>query len=174
MATKLLPVTNIELPNDEWEMKNFKENKAFSEETMCFTAVLIHRPTKVRMEIRNDGHGGSDLIMFDQRQPKVQEAMLAWEQFIVDCQPALIASVAHEEEEWLRNLYNNSVSAECVIALFTSELSNQMMLSRKRGTVVRTNADDDSYRIYKATPEQLTGRVQGQYWNKAIKNWSDL
>lgn len=174
MTTVLLPVTNIELPSDEWEMRNFKENKSFSEETMCFKATLVHLPTGVKMEISNDGNGGADLIMWDQRQKNLAEAQTAWAQFQKDCLPALQASVADEPQEWLRTLYDNGASEESVIAIFTMELSNQNMLSRKRGTVVRKNASDVDYRVYKYPVEKLVGHVQGEYWNKAIKNWTAL
>lgn len=174
MATVLLPVTNVELPSDEWEMRGFKENKSFSEETMCFKATLVHLPTGVKAEISNDGNGGSDFVMWDHRQKNVAEAQTAWAQFQKDCVPALQASVAHETQEWLRTLYDNGASEECVIGLFTTELSNQNMLSRKRATVVRKNAGDANFLIYKRPVEELMGRVQGEYWNKAIKNWSSL
>ena len=174
MTTVLLPVTNIELPSDEWEMRNFKENKSFSEETMCFRGTLVHLPTGVKAEISNDGNGGADLVMWDQRQKNLAEAQTAWAQFQQDCLPALRASVANEPQEWLRTLYDNGASEESVIAIFTMELSNQNMLSRKRGTVVRQNAEDVEYRVYKFPAEQLVGRVQGQYWNKTIKNWTSL
>lgn len=174
MATMLLPVTNLELPSDEWEMRNFKESKAFSEETMCFTAVLVHLPTKVKVEISNDGNGGADKMFWDQRQPKLAEALAAWEQFKTDCQPVLQASVANEPQEWLRTLYDNYVSEECVVGLFTNELSNQKMLSASRATMVRKDANDVEFRKYKFTPEELVGHVQGEYWDKKTKSWVAL
>ncbi|MBC9704835.1 MAG: hypothetical protein H9W81_07645 [Enterococcus sp.] len=175
MATVLLPVTNVELPSSDWEIRNFKENKSFSEETMCFKATLVHLPTGVRCEISNEGHGGSDLMFWDQRQKNVAEVEQMWKQFVKDCQPALRLSVADDPNEWVRNLYSGDyISEESVVGLFTTELSNQKMLSRKRGTVVRKNADDKDFLIYKHTPEVLMGRVQGEYWNKAEKNWSSL
>lgn len=176
MATKNLPVTCIELPSDEWEMRSFKQNLSFSEETLCFRAVIVHLPTKTKMEVSNEGHGGSDNVLWDQRQPKVHEAMAAWEQFVEDCTPALQASVADDPNDWVRTIWDNGASEESVIGLFTNELSNQQMLSRKRGVVVRKQPNDIAFDIYsKATsPEQLAGKVAGEYWDKKTKNWVAL
>lgn len=176
MATKNLPVTCVELPSDEWEMRSYKQNLAFSEETLCFTANIVHLPTKTKMEVRNDGHGGSDFIFWDQSQPKVQEAMAAWKQFVKDCTPALQASVANDPNEWVRGIYDDGASEESVIGLFTNELSNQKMLSGKRGLVVRKDPKAIDFSIYRAgtTPEQLAGRVSGEYWDKKTKNWVAL
>lgn len=176
MATKTLPVTGIELPSDEWEMRNYKQNLAFSEETLCFTATIVHLPTKTKMEARNDGHGGADFIFWDQTQPKVQEAQIAWKQFIADCTPVMQASVANDPNEWVRGIYDNGASEESVIGLFTNELSNQKMLSGKRGLVIRKNPTDDEYTVYRpgVTLEQLAGKVAGEYWDKKTKNWVAL
>lgn len=174
MATKFLPVTGVELPSDEFEMRNYQQNLAFSEETLCFKAVIVHLPTKAKMFVENDGHGGANMTFWDDS-AKVSEASAAWNKFLDDCVPALQASVADSEYDWVRDLYNDgNASEDCVIGLFTNELSNQKMLSGKRGTVVRKNPADDAYMVYKATPEQLAGRVAGEYWDKKAKNWVAL
>ncbi|MBC9704878.1 MAG: hypothetical protein H9W81_07860 [Enterococcus sp.] len=176
MATMLLPVTNVELPSDEWKIQGYKENKDFSEETICYKATLTHLPTKVKFYISNEGHGGSDMMDWDHRLPKAKEAYDAWKKFVKDCAPVLQASVNDSTEEWMRGLYDDAdnIDHDSVIGLFVEEAANQQMLSRKRGTVVRTEPTSGAFKIYKHTPEVLMGRVQGEYWDKATKNWVSL
>lgn len=176
MATMTLPLTNVVLPSDEWKMQSFMENKAFSYETTCYKAVLVHLPTKFKFYVSNEGHGGSDMMDWDHRDPNAKEALDAWKQFVKDCIPVLQASVADEEEEWIRNLYDNTETVEdgSILAFFVEELINQKSLSRKRGTVVRKDPNSDIFDIYNGTPEQLKGRIVGEYWDKKAKNWVSL
>lgn len=176
MATMTLPITNVVLPSDEWKMQSFKENKSFSEETVCYKAVLVHLPTKFKFYVSNEGHGGSDMMDWDRRDPNAQKALAAWKQFVKDCIPMLQESVNDSDEEWLRGLYDNVETVEdgTILGYFVDELSNQQTLSRKRGTVVRTDPNSDNFSIYNRTPEQLMGRIAGEYWDKKTKNWVAL
>ena len=177
MATTILPITDIELPSDEWKMQSFKENRAFSEETTCFTAVLVHLPTKYKMHVRNDGRGGAHYIDGDYQHPKHREVQAKWNEFVADCLPALQASVANSPYEWQRGLYDSpsSMDEESVINLFVEEMQNQGDLSRKRGVIVRTPDSRDAFSHYsKATPEMLMGKVVGEFWDKKTKNWVSL
>lgn len=174
---KLLPITGIELPNGDWTLQNFKENRAFSEETVCFTATLVHLPTKYKFHVRNDGRGGAHFIDGDYSNPKHREVQAIWEQFVHDCLPALQASVADSPHEWARDLYQNhsSMDEESVVDLLVTEAAAQKDLSRKRGLIVRTPKSNDTFDIYSnATPEMLAGKVQGEYWDKKAKNWVAL
>jgi hypothetical protein len=173
---KLLPITDIELPNGDWAMQNFKENRAFSEETTCFTATLVHLPSKYKMHVRNDGRGGADFIDGDYQHPKHREIQEVWKQFVLDATPALQASVA-DGPDWSRDLYKEPSfsNEESVIGLFVGEMQNQQSLSRKRGVIVRTPDSREAFSHYsKATPEMLMGKVVGEFWDKKTKNWVSL
>lgn len=178
MTTKTLPITEITLPSDEWAMQSFKENKSFSEETTCFTAVLVHLPTKYKMHVRNDGRGGSHFIDGDFQHPKHREVQALWAQFVLDCLPALRESIKGSMYEYKTDWYlePSSMDDESVVDLFVAEMQNQQDLSRKRGVIVR-NPDGDKgvFTQYpKATPEQLIGKVKGEFWDKKSKNWVAL
>lgn len=177
MATKLLPITNITLPSDEWVMQSFKENRAFSEETTCFTAVLVHVPTKYKMHVRNDGRGGSHFIDGDHTHPKHREVQAIWQQFIIDALPALRESVQdtpYANEGWYQE--PSAMDDESVVDLFVTEMQNQQDLSRKKGVIVRTpKCEKGTYIQYKdSTPERLAGKVAGEFWDKKTKNWVAL
>jgi hypothetical protein len=178
MATKLLPITEITLPNDEWEMQSFKENRAFSEETTCFTAVLVHKPTKYKMHVRNDGRGGSHFIDGDYQHPKHAEVQAKWKQFVLDSLPALRESIKDSMFDYKADWYltPSHMDDESVVDLFVVEMQNQQDLSRKRGVIVRKpDGEKGTFVQYmKATPEALAGKVQGEFWDKKTKNWVAL
>lgn len=63
------------------ELKSFVTNKAFSQETLCFRAVVC-LDDKRAGTVENDGHGGSNFVRIDD--PSLQAAM---ERFIVALPP---------------------------------------------------------------------------------------
>lgn len=177
MPTKILPITEITLPNAEWEMRSFKENRSFSEETTCFTAVLVHLPTKYKIDVRNDGRGGAHFLDGEYKHPKHHEVQAIWKQFVIDCLPALRESVQgtpYENEGWYQE--PSAMDDESVVDLFVTEMQGQQDLSRKRGVIVRKpDGEKGVYSQYsKATPEQLAGKVAGEFWDKKTKNWVAL
>lgn len=186
MTTFLFPVTDVLMPSADWKMSNLKLNDAFSQETTCFQAKMTHTPTKRSFYVRNGGCGGENMYDGEENQSRSDhEAFLSdWSLFVASCNDALKQSVANQVD-W-EDLYDNdnytgeefdTMQSDCVISLFLSEMENQAMLSRKRGLVVRTpeSRKKGSFSIYsKATPEQLTGKVAGEYWDKKAKNWVAL
>lgn len=181
MTTMTFPITDVTLPNDEWEMKSFKEMKSLSEETMCFTATMVHKPSGMKFLVKNNGHGGENSYeAFTTDYEKFKTVRAEWAKFVSQCGEAMRKSV-EGQEDWMQDLYDdfgqadgswNGMDSDSVIGLFTAELDNQGMLSRKRGTVVRTPESKSSFAIYSNyTPEQMAGQVVGEWWDKKVKNW---
>lgn len=179
MTTMTFPITEVTLPTDEWEMKSFKEARAFSEETICFTATMVHKPTGRKFAVKNDGRGGSHMIEpFGKDSYAGMKAVVAeWEKFVAQCGDTLRKSVENGLD-WQRDLYNDfessdpSMNSDSVIDLFVGEMDNQGALSRKRGTVVRTPESRSAFQVWSNyTPAQMAGNVVGEYWDKKVKNW---
>jgi hypothetical protein len=175
-----LTATGITLPNNDWKIQSFKEIKSMSEETMCFTAVLVHLPSKVKFSIHNDGHGGSNFMTrvgTDATKYRAVEA--EWKKFVEDCRPALAATVAHEEEySDLYDTMDGYMLEDSVISLFAEEAAVRKALSKADvKACVRTSEDGPGeFGIYSVSPEVLkrSGKVKGEYWDKALENWVAL
>lgn len=176
----LLPVTDITLPSADFQLRKFKEAKNMSEETMAFTAELVHVPTKYVFYVKNDGRGGCHFYDGDHTHKGHAQAQNAWLDFCEASLPALKDSNAKNAPDFMQDFYDKVEPADMrdrpdeVLDLFLIEAATQGDLSRKRGTVVRKQASDQEFSIYKAKPEELKGRVQGEYWDKASKNWIAL
>lgn len=172
-----LTATLIELPNSEWEIRNFKEMKSLSEETMCFTATLTHLPTKAKYTLENSGHGGETFMRhYDVDRSKYVVADAAWKDFLEACRPVLVETVA--DEPMYVEMYNEMDVhglEDSVLGLFSEEAAVRKMLSRAAtNACVRQDSDRaGSFDVYNASPEFLIkqGKVHGQYWDKTRQEW---
>lgn len=175
-----LTATGVTLPNNDWKIQSFKEYKMMSEETMAFSAVLVHIPTKVKFTLKNDGHGGSSFRQrYDADRDKYIPVEKAWEEFVLACRPALQATVAHEES--YADLYDNMEFyglEDSVISLFTEEMAYRKDLAKAdvKACVRNETHGPNEFDIYNVSPETLktTGKVQGVYWDKKAENWLPL
>lgn len=175
-----LTATRITLPTNDWKIQSFKEMQALSEETLCFSATLVHVPTKAKFTLRNDGHGGSSFMQRAgvEREPFVV-AEKAWDEFVEACRPVLRESVAHEPQ--FADLYDDlsvGLLQDAVIDLFVSEASVRKQLSKAatRACVREPEQGPGEFYIYNVAPEVLKrqGTVKGEYWDKAADNWVAL
>jgi len=175
-----LNATEITLPNDDWKIQSFKEVKSLSEETMYFSAVLVHVPSKAKFSIQNDGHGGSNFMNRAELNPaKYAVADKAWKEFVEACRPALKATVAHEED--FADLYDNidfHMLEDAVISLFAEEASFRKALAKAdvKACVRQPQHVPGEFVMYNVSPDVLkrSGKVQGKYWDKAVENWVSL
>lgn len=175
-----LTATGITLPNNDWKIQSFKEVKSMSEETMCFTAVLVHLPSKLKFTLRNDGHGGSTFMQrYSADAAKYATVEQEWKAFVEACRPALKATVADEPQ--FADLYDEMDSylmEDSVLSMFAEEAAVRKALSKSEtNACVRTPEDAaGEFGIYSVSPEVLkrSGKVKGEYWDKATENWVAL
>lgn len=174
-----LTATEITLPNDEWKIQSFKEVKSLSEETMCFSAILVHVPTKAKFTLRNDGHGGSSFMnRYDYTKPESYVvAEKAWAEFVEACRPVLQDTIK-DEGELYGDLYLTAdfhLLEDSVINLFTEEASVRKSLTKSvTNACVRYNDYPvGEFEIYNVSPEVLkkSGKNFGKYWDRALDNW---
>ena len=145
----ILPVTNVELPSDEWSLVRFKHRVNNGVGAMRFSAFLHHAPTSKYAMVFSDGSDDPIDFMWDVTSG---EAKAIWYEFVAACR-----DIASNEDE--------------VIRLMAKEQIRQKNFNGIVGTVVRTDAGDV---IYGEFVDELRGRVQGSYWSVKEKNWIPL
>lgn len=146
MTSMILPATNVELPG-EWVLRKFHMRPSYSEGSINFKGLMVHKSSGEWGAIFNDGRGGESRFKWylhgeDDFKP-------LWDKFVADC----------------------GLTEEELIQLFVEEMIQQQNFNNIIGTVVRT---DDGDKIFRKSSEELYGEVQGKYWNRKIKNWVSL
>lgn len=147
MTTMILPATAVEIPSDEWVLRDFRVRPSYSEGGINFKGILAHKPSKQYAEVSNGGRGRKSTFGWYKGDEGDYKNLLA--EFVADC--------GMEQEE--------------VIQLFVEEMIQQQNFSNIVGTVVRTDAGD---MISRKSPEELRGQVEGKYWDRKAKNWVPL
>lgn len=168
-----LPATKVTLPSADFSMRKFKPVYSRSEETLCFTAELVHVPTGGVIYLDNEGHGGDTFANFDTTKDNWREVSKAWREFVESCRPVLAEGVKGTDFE---GIYDRGDGLDdSVIGLFTTEADRQKEYNAKRGLVIRTpDMEEGEYGIYPqgVTPEHLKAQnFQGEYWDKKKKSW---